>query len=148
MGEPEKDNDLFFVCSLVEYLARKTKNSKKYVVEKIGKEKINKIYELASVYHCENIDKIVDELIEEFHIEIGNYDILSNAQYSIPTYWDIGEVYKRLIIMISKSENEYIDNMIEVLKSWIIEKIDNYNSSMYYENPSYIYQCYIEGRIL
>lgn len=31
-----------------------------------------------------------------------------------------------------------LDAKIEVLSSWIIEKIDNYNSSMYYENPSYI----------
>ena len=25
MGEPQKENDLFFVCSLIEYIARKTK---------------------------------------------------------------------------------------------------------------------------
>ena len=46
------------------------------------------------------------------------------------------------------SEDEYIETLIEVLSSWIIEKIDNYNSSMYYENPDYIYQCYIEGKVL
>ena len=148
MGESEKNNDLFYVCSLVEYLARKTKNTKKYIVEIIGKEKIRKIYELASVYHCENIDKIVDELVNEFNIKMGDYDIISNAKYSIPTHWDIGKVYQRLIIMISKSEEEYLDNMIEVLNSWIIEKIDNYNSNMYYENPSYIYECYIAGKVL
>ena len=50
--------------------------------------------------------------------------------------------------MVDKDENKYIDNLIEVLSSWIIEKIDNYNSSMYYENPSYIYECYIEGKVL
>lgn len=148
MGESEKNNDLFYVCSLVEYLARKTKNTKKYIVEIIGKEKIRKIYELASVYHCENIDKIVDELVNEFNIKIGDYDIISNAKFSIPTHWDIGKVYQRLVIMISKSEEEYLDNMIEVLNSWIIEKIDNYNSNMYYENPSYIYECYIAGKVL
>ena len=43
---------------------------------------------------------------------------------------------------------EYINTLIEVLSSWIILKIDDYNSSMYYENPSYIYACYREGRIL
>ena len=37
---------------------------------------------------------------------------------------------------------------MQVLSSWIIEKIDNYNSSMYYENPDYIYACYIEGKVL
>ena len=39
-------------------------------------------------------------------------------------------------------------NLINVMSSWIIKYIDNYNSSMYYENPSYIYNCYIEGKIL
>ena len=29
MGEPQKENDLFYVCSLIEYIARKTNNTKK-----------------------------------------------------------------------------------------------------------------------
>ena len=149
MGEPQKENDLFFVCSLVEYIARKTKNTKKYIVEKLGKEKIQKIYDLAEVYHSENIEKVSEELIEEANIEIGNYDIISKCEYNVPTYWDIGKVYKRLIVMLCNNDEEkYVDTAIEVLSSWIIEKIDNYNSSMYYENPSYIYECYKENKIL
>lgn len=140
---------MFFVCSLVEYIARKTKNTKKYIVEKLWKEKIQKIYDLAEVYHSENIEKVSEELIEEANIEIGNYDIISKCEYNVPTYWDIGKVYKRLIVMLCNNDEEkYVDTAIEVLSSWIIEKIDNYNSSMYYENPSYIYECYKENKIL
>ncbi len=149
MGEPQKENDLFFVCSLIEYIARKTNNTKKIVVEKLGKEKIQKIYKLAEVYHSENIEKVSDELIEEAKIENGNYDIISKCEYNVPTHWDIGKVDKRLIIMLCNNDEEkYIDTAIEVFTSWIIEKIDNYNSSMYYENPSYIYECYKEKKIL
>ena len=149
MGEPQNENDLFFVCSLIEYIARKTKNTKKYVVEKLGKEIIQKIYNLAEVYHSENIDKITQELVENAKIENGEYDIISSYKYNVPTHWDIGKVYKRLIIMVcDNNENKYIDTAIEVLSSWIIEKIDNYNSSMYYENPSYIYACYKENKVL
>lgn len=50
--------------------------------------------------------------------------------------------------MISTNKDEYIDNLITVLTSWIIPKIDNYNSSLYYENSDYIYACYIENKIL
>ena len=50
--------------------------------------------------------------------------------------------------MVNENENEYMKTLIKVLSSWIIEKIDNYNSSMYYENPNYIYECYKEGKIL
>lgn len=148
MGEPQKENDLFFICSLIEYIARKTKNTKKYIVEMLGKERIKKIYDLAEVYHSENIEKISDELINESKIETGKYDIISNCEGNVPSYWDIGKVYKRLISMCSSNEEEYIDIAIEVLTSWIIDKIDNYNSSMYYENPSYIYACYKENKVL
>ena len=60
----------------------------------------------------------------------------------------MGKVYSRLIIDISKEEKAYIDNLIQVLTSWIIKEFDNYNSSLYFENPSYILACYQEGKIL
>lgn len=149
IGENEKINDLFYTCSLIEYIARKTKNTKKYVVDKLGKDKISKIYELASVYHSENIEKVAEEFIDSANIEVGSYDHVSNCKYNVPSYFDIGKVYKRLIVMVSNNnEDNYINALIEVLSSWIIEKIDNYNSSMYYENPSYIYACYEEGKVL
>ena len=148
MAETVEENNLFFACSLIEYIARKTKNTKELVVEKLGKENIRKIYELAEVYHCENIEKVSDEFIEETKINMGDYDIISKCEYDVPTYWDIGKVYKRLIIMVNNDEKQYVNTLIEVLSSWIIEVIDNYNSSMYYENPSYIYACYEEGRVL
>ncbi|CDA30585.1 putative uncharacterized protein [Clostridium sp. CAG:492] len=148
MGEPQNENDLFFVCSFIEYIARKTNNKKSYIVKKIGKELLQKIYNLAEVYHSENIEKVSDEIIEQSKIERGNYDIIGNCKYNIPTYWDIGKVYKRLILMVNNDENEYINTLYSVLSSWIIEKIDNYNSSMYYENPDYIYECYKEGKVI
>lgn len=148
IGEPQKENDLFFTCSLIEYIARKTKNTKKVIIDKLGKENIEKIYDLAEVYHSENIDKVSDEFIEIANIENGTYDIISNCKYNVPSYWDIGKVYKRLIIMVNNDATKCVDTLIEVLSSWLIEKIDNYNSSMYYENPSYIYECYKEGKVL
>lgn len=148
MEEPQKENDLFFVCSLIEYIARKTMNTKKYIVEKLGKETIKKIYNLAEVYHSENIEKVSDELIEKCAIENGSYDIITKCKYRIPTIWELGRIYQRLIIMVNSNEKEYVETLVEVLSSWIIEKIDNYNSSMYYENPGYIYECYIENKIL
>lgn len=147
--EKQKDNDLFFICSLIEYVARKTKNTKKYVVEKLGKKEINKIYNLAEVYHSENIEKISDEIIRTCNIEYGDYDIITKtANKNLPTYWDMGKVYHRLIISISENQSKYIDTLIEVLTSWIITKFDNYDSSLYYENPGYILECYKEGKII
>lgn len=147
-GESQKENDLFFTCSLIEYIARKTKNTKKAIVEQIGEKNLQKIYELASIYHTENIDKIATEIIEKSHITLGQYNPLVNCKYRIPTYFELGKIYKRLIIMVNPEEKHYIKTLIEVLSSWMIPHIDNYNSSMFYENPDYIYECYKEGKIL
>lgn len=73
---------------------------------------------------------------------------LENCKNRVPSYFEIGVIYERLIKQISNSKEDYIDNLIKVLTSWIITKIDNYDSSMYYENPSYIYECYKEGKVL
>lgn len=148
VGEPKQENDLFYTCGLIEYIARLTKNTKKTVVEKLGKDNIKKIYELAEVYHCENIEKVADDFIKVAKITNGEYDCVSNCKYTVPTYWEIAKVYKRLIVMVNGDPEKFVDTAIEVLSSWIIEKFDNYNSSMYYENPSYIYACYEEGKVI
>jgi uncharacterized protein Veg len=147
--EDKKLNDLFFVCSLIEYIARQTKNRRGVIVNALGKKELEHIYELADVYHSENIDKLTYELTNKYGIETGIYDNVAVAQYRIPTHWDIGKVYHRLIAEIARQRNiSRIDALIEVYNSWISEKIDNYNSSMYYENPGYLYASYVEGKAL
>ena len=147
--ENPKDNDLFYTCSLIDYIARKTKNVRADVVNQLGKERIGKIYELADVYHCDNIDRVAEDFIAEANIEDGTYDNVKACQYIIPSYWDIGKVYKRLIKMVSEKDNvNVIDALVKVYNSFISEKIDDYNSSVYYENPSYIFTCYEENRMI
>ena len=43
--EDKKANDLFFTCSLIEYMARKTKNKCSAVVDALGRTQIEKIYD-------------------------------------------------------------------------------------------------------
>ena len=84
--EPQKDNDLFYTCSLIDYISRKTKNVRSYVVNKLGKERLEKIYDLADVYHCDNIERVCDDFIDDAKIEQGNFDNVADCGYSIPTY--------------------------------------------------------------
>lgn len=147
--EKKEYNDLFFVCSLIEYIGRKTKNHRNVVVNAIGKEKLQHIYELADVYHSENIDKLTDELIRDCHIEYGVFDNVAEGQYSIPSHWDIGKVYKRLIIDVcNKQDKEPVETLMEVYNSWISRKIEDFNSSLYYESPDYLYESYVKGEVL
>ena len=147
--EPQKDNALSYTCGLIEYIARKTKNIRSEVVKKLGKDRISKIYEFAEVYHCENIDAVSDDFIEDANIVFGKFDNVADCGYVVPSHWDIGKVYKRLIKMVAEDEKiEIADALIEVYNSFISPKIDDYNSSVYYENPSYIFACYKEKEML
>lgn len=147
--ESQKDNDLFYTCGLIEYIARKTKNVRSEVVKKLGKDRISKIYEFADVYHCENIEAVSDNFIEDAGIVSGKFDNVAVCGYAVPSHWDIGKVYKRLIKMVAEDEKiGIVDALIEVYNSFISPKIDDYNSSVYYENPNYIFECYREKEML
>ena len=147
--EDENANNLFFLCSLIEYIGRKTKNHRNVVVNAIGKDDLKRIFDLADIYHSENMDKLVFEFTEKYNIENGIFDNVAKAKYSIPTHWDIGKVYKRLIININKKENKpLIDVLSEVYNSWLSRKIEDFNSSVYYESPEYLYQSYLMGENL
>ena len=147
--ESKKDNDLFFTCSLIDYIARKTKNTRKDIVNALGKQRVEKIYDLADVYHSDNIDRVSQDFIEEAGIREGNFDNVGDCGYAVPTHWDIGKVYKRLIKMAAEDENiSIVDALFKVYNSFISPKIDDYNSSVYYENPSYIFECYKENKML
>lgn len=146
--EPQKENDLFFTCSLIEYIARKTRNKRSVVANALGKKLISKIYDLADIYHSDNIDRVSDDFIREAHIPTGNFDNVSAARYSIPSHWDIGKVYKRLVLGISAEKNlEIADAVLAAYNSFVSEKIDDYNSSFYYEAPQNILNAYLDGKI-
>ncbi|MDR0834732.1 MAG: hypothetical protein LBN93_11230 [Candidatus Symbiothrix sp.] len=147
--EKKEYNDLFFVCSLIEYISRQTKNHRNVVVNALGRAKLQHLYELADVYHSENIDKLTDDLIRDHQIEAGHFDNIAAAHYLIPTHWDIGKVYKRLIVDVCKKQNRMpVVTLIVVYNSWISRKIEDLNSSLYYENPGYLYESYRKGDVL
>ena len=147
--EDKNANNLFFLCSLIEYIGRKTENHRNVIVNAIGKADLQHIFELADVYHSENMDKLVFELTEKHHIKNGIFDNIASAKCSIPTHWDIGKVYKRLIIDVNKKENKpLIDTLTEVYNSWLSRKIEDFNSSVYYESPEYLFQSYLTGENL
>lgn len=144
--EDKVANNLFFLCSLIEYIGRKTKNHRNVIVNAIGKNDLQHILDLADIYHNENMDKLTFELIEKHNIKDGVFDNVLNAKYSIPTHWDIGKVYKRLIIDVAKKENKpLVEALIEVYNLWLSRKVEDFNSSIYYESPEYLFQSYLMG---
>lgn len=74
---------------------------------------------------------------------------MAGFYYCLQRHWDIGKVYKRLIKGAAEVKKcEIVDAMWSVYHSFISGKIDDYNSSMYYENPSYLRECYLENGVI
>jgi hypothetical protein len=139
---------LFFTCSLIEYIARKTKNKRSDTVDGLGQVTIEKIYDLADIYHSDNIETVSDDFIEKSGLTVGSYDNVTAAKYAVPSYWDIGKVYKRLILgIVAKKNLPIVDALFEAYHSFVSEKIDDYNSSFYYEAPQNILNAFLDGEI-
>ncbi|MFR5858989.1 MAG: hypothetical protein ACLUJC_07165 [Clostridia bacterium] len=144
----KNNSDLFYTCSLIEYIGRKQKQRRETVVKLLGQETIRRIYRYADVFHCEPIAKTADDFIHICNIPVGAYDNLEKAKYEIPDYWTIGEVYERLIEDVSEDSTEAIvDTIMAVYSSWISDAISNYNTDFYYQSREYICQCYTEGEV-
>ena len=146
--ESRQENDLFFTCSLIEHIARRTKNHRATVAHALGRERIAKIYDLADVYHSDNIDRVSDDFIEEAAIEEGSFDNVAEARYLVPSHWDIGKVYKRLVLGIMRERGlEAPDAILAAYGSFVTEKIEDYNSSFYYDAPQNILNAFLTGEI-
>lgn len=133
-------NDLYFMCYIVEKVARTLHQHNKYVVNAIGYKELVRNICLASVLHCENPLQVVDDFINNYQLVQGQFDITDvdrELVEHIPTETQMGKVYCRLILQTLEEDEDYIQGMIRVYNSWITEVIDNYNTGAYYE-PSYI----------
>lgn len=148
---PEEDiteNDLFFVCSMIERVARHIKQRNKYVVNKIGYDNMLRQLSIAETLHSENPLQVVDDWTDEYKLENGNFDITDVDKElcpNIPTPLDMGKVYMRLILQTRLDAEDYAQGIIRVYNDDICETIDNYNSSAYYEPSYFIARSYFAG---
>lgn len=98
----------------------------------------------------EMTEEWLDFIIDCRHGISHDYDIVigAMAKYSVPSHWDIGKVYKRLILGISKEKNiGIVDALIAAYNSYVSEKIDDYNSSFFYDAPQNILNAFLYGKI-
>ena len=73
---------------------------------------------------------------------------MAAARYAVPSYWDMGKVYKRLILGIARAEAlSVIDALFAAYHSFVSDKLDDYNSSFYYDAPQNILNAYLYGEL-
>lgn len=138
--EEIKVNDLYFVCYMIERVARKIKQRNAYVVNTIGKDELRHLLSVANVLHAENPLDIEDEWVNEYALKQGDFDVtLVNKELvrAIPSATQMGKVYQRLITDTMQPEEDFADGILRIYNDDICKTIDDYNCSAYYE-PSYV----------
>lgn len=146
MTEKQK-NDFFYVCSLIEYIARRTKNKRGVVVNALGENGVKKQLYDAEVNHCLSFEQVSDEIIEYYKIPQGDFDMIADCKYTIPSFMDIGKLYCIMIEDCAEPGKE-INELINIFTSFISDKISNFSSDVYYQNPNYLECSYKEGCLL
>lgn len=141
-------NDLYFICYMIERVARKLHQRNRYVVNSIGKEELKHLISVANVLHAENPLAVEDAWIRDYALEQGDADVTlvdKDLVDKIPTPLQMGKVYQRLIVDTLQPNENYVDGLIRVYNDEICDVIDNYNCSAYYE-PSYVVaRAYLNG---
>lgn len=145
MSEHDKGN-LFYVCSLIEYTGRKTKNHRGDIVAAMDDECLKHQLEYADVNHSLPFERVSDELIVECGIKNGDFDTISGCKYTIPSHTDIGRVYATL--SVDSGETDAVRSIRNVFGSFISDEISDFANGVYYENPSYLRESYKAGRLL
>ena len=146
MTEKQKD-DVFFVCSLIESVDRKTKNHRQDAIRHLSKSEIERQLRLAEVNHCLSLDQVSDEWIEDFHIPDGDFDTVTECRYTVPSATSIGRLYQGLVLSTMKNEDA-AQSILDVFSSFITDEISDFNSNVYYTNPDYLRCSYLEGKML
>lgn len=146
MTEKER-NDLFYVCSLIEFTARQTKNRRRVIVDAMGEKGIEKQLYDAEVNHCLSFEQVGDEIIEQYRISQGEFDTITNCKYAIPSFMDIGKLYS-IMIEDCAEEGKEITELMNIFRSFISDKISDFQSDVYYQNPSYLECSYRAGYLL
>lgn len=140
-------NDLFYFCSMVEYIGRKTHNKVSDIISKMSDDDIKHELKSACVNHSLSFEQVSDEWQLKYKINESNFDNIKTCKYNVPSYTSIGKVYQRLILDVSNKDN-IIKNIRNVYASFISDEISNFNSNVYYSNPSYILESYLNGSLL
>ena len=132
MTEKEK-NDYFYVCSLIEYIARETKNKRGVITGILGKKGIEKLLYDAEADHCLSFEQVSDEVIEQYRISNGDFDTITECKYTIPSFMDIGKLYSIMIEDCAEPGKE-IDELLKIFSSFISDKISDFRTDVYYQD--------------
>lgn len=146
MTEKER-NDYFYVCSLIEYIGRKTTNKRGCIVRALGEEGLEKQLYDAEMNHCLSFEQVSDEVISQYKIVPGSFDTITDCKYTVPGYMDIGKLYS-IMIEDCATPGDELKELMNIFTSFISDEISNFQTDLYYQSPSYLECSYRAGYLL
>lgn len=132
-------NDLYFVCYMIERVARRLRQHNCYVVSCLGDEGLVHELSIAETNHCINPEQVESEWIDHYHMSQGNFDVTGvDPKFTdrYPSVTQMGKVYARFVHSVDTEDN-LASAIQNVYNSPICDTIDDYNTGAYYE-PSFI----------
>ena len=146
MNDRQKD-DVFYVCCLIEYVSRITKNHRWEVVRRLGADEIHRMLDNAEINHCLSFEQVGEEIVEQYKIPEGDFDTVAKCEYTVPGYLEIGRVYQQLVLSIGAKQRPE-DAIYSVFVSFISAALSDFNTNVYYSNPDYLRCSFLEGKLL
>ena len=129
----KEGSDYFYVCSLIEYTACQTKNRRRVITKALAERELK--------------SRVSDEIIEQYKIPAGDFDTITECKYTVPGFQDIGKLYC-IMIEDCAEEGKEVDELLNIFSSFISDKISDFQTDVYYQNPSYLECSYQAGHLL
>ena len=139
-------NAAFYTCSLIEYIGRERKLTRREVVRALG-DSLSRIYSHADVFHCEPVAQVVDDFVNLCQIPTGDFDNVAKCRYTVPSCWEIGAVFARLVEDVADNRNP-VEVIREVYESWISDAICRFNTDLYYQSRQYLADSYRKQELI
>lgn len=106
------EDDLFYVCTMIEFVARETHNRSSDVVSMLPDKALKHQLKVACVNHCLSFEQVCDEWIEEYGITKGIADNSSQNKYEKASVTTVGREYQKLILDVMECR----ENVIEAIR--------------------------------
>lgn len=113
----------------------------------MGREGIDKQIYDAEVNHCLSFEQVSNEIIQQYNISQGDFDTITGCRYRVPGFMDIGKLYC-IMIEYCAEEGKETDELLKIFSSFISDKISDFQTDIYYQNPSYLECSYKAGYLL
>lgn len=139
------DYRLLFVCGLIEHVGRAYGLERHVVVNTMGRETLQNLYDYADVFHCQSLEDNLVELEEYIVFPKGNYTTHVDARFYVPSEYEVARVYVRLIQDLGK---EGVDGVFAVYNSFLSGMITDYSNHVLFTPAEILRDSFVTGMFI